>query len=277
MTQSAIIQTLTYSDHFGFPLTAEEIHLRLISSISRSSKLVLSTLQLMLKKHLIEQTGDYYHLPGRKSLVSRRLHRAKISQPLLNRARASANKLSSIPGILAIYLTGSLAVANVNGDADIDFMIITKSGHLWTTRFYLTLYTELFGLRRRPHSQNNKSKLCLNLYLTPDSYHIPADRRSLYTAYELIQAVPLFDPEDTHFALLAANYWITNFLPNYPLPVAKRPDLVGYKSKGIIEKLAYDLQLAYMRPKLTREYVTSDSAFFHPHNPGTAVLKKIRP
>ena len=44
---------------------------------------------------------------------------------------------------------------------------------------------------------------------------------------------------------------------------------------NFFEKLAYRLQLLYMRPKLTREYVTQDSAFFHPHDPGTKVLRGL--
>ncbi len=273
---TAILQTLKYSDHFGFPLTLSEIHLRLYSSDPCSLERVIGTLRSMTQKHLLQKTGDFYHLPGRSSLVARRLNRLKLSTPQLARARTLALHLGHTPGVLAIYLTGSLAMSNSGKNSDIDFMVITQSSRLWTTRLLLTLYTSLLGLRRTPGSTKNTGKLCLNLYLTPKTYHLPLTKQNLYTAYELVQTIPLYDPSGTHSSLLSANPWIRDLLPNFQLPVAIRSDLVGCKSNqkptrsdlvGIIEYICYHFQLAYMRPKLTREHITPDSAFFHPHDP----------
>ncbi len=289
MIAPAVLQTLKYSNHFDHPLTLEEIHSRLCSSDPCSLERVIGTLRSMLDQHQIQKTGDYYHLPGHKSLVARRLKRAKLSTPQLTRARVLANQLGKVPGVLAIYLTGSLAMKNSDANSDIDFMIITQSGRLWTTRLFLTLYTSLLGLRRTPGSTHNSGKVCLNLYLTQRSYLIPTEKQSLYTAYELIQAVPLYDPHNTQSDLLFANSWIQDFLPNVPIPErtllpmgrlfdrrrGRMPsrDTEGGRSLpvGSIESLSYHLQLWYMRSKLTREYVTPDSAFFHPHNPAPKV------
>ncbi len=266
----AILRTLKYSDHFGFPLTLKEIHTRLIG-ISISQISLIRQIRLMLKKETIFQTGDYYHLPGRSSLVSRRLNRAQLSAPQYVRAKSLAPQLARIPGVYAIYLTGSLAMSNSSHDSDIDLMIITKNGQLWTTRLLLTVYTSFLGLRRTPHSKSHSGKLCLNLYLSPTSYLLPRDRRSLYTAYELIQAVPLYDPYNTHSALLFANSWISSYLPNIPIPNPHFPQKQTNGDTGILEYFFYKLQLSYMRPKLTREYITPDSAFFHPKNPAPKV------
>jgi len=230
----------------------------------------------MLKSKTISQTGDYYHLPGHASLVARRLKRAKFCAPRLRLAQTLAIKLSHTPGILAIYLTGSLAMSNSSVNDDIDFMIIAHSHHLWTTRFLLTLYTTILGLRRTPNSPRSSGKLCLNLYLTPMSYALPNHKQSLYTAYELVQAIPLFDPHNTRASLFAANSWIRHYLPNFPPPKITPSTIYHLPSTiNFFEKLAYRLQLLYMRPKLTREYVTQDSAFFHPHDPGTKVLRGL--
>ena len=266
MISRAILQTLKYSDHFGFPLTLDELHARLISFPITQIRLIRQT-RLMLQKHLLQKTKDYYHLPGRSSLVARRLKRAKLSKPLITRAQHLSSLLSPISSILAIYLTGSLAVCNSNANADIDLMIITQNHRLWTTRLILTLYTSFLGLRRTPNSTKNTGKLCLNLYLTPASYQLPTTKRSLYTAYELLQAIPLYDPEGTHSALLAANPWIKNYLPNFPIPHPTGPGPIG----TIVEKLAYWIQIIYMRPRLTRELITPDSAFFHPRDPSPKV------
>ena len=290
----SILATLVYSDHFGFPLTLKEIHLRLVhvpvgtTLPAQAGVAFATTLAKMVSNHQIEQSGDYFYLPGRKSLIALRLKRATLSTPQLVNARLLAGRLSRRRGILAIYLTGSLAVMNSDKDADIDFMIITHPHRLWTTRLLLTLYTEILGLRRRPYDQHSSGKICLNLYLTPDSYLLPRSKQSLYTAYELIQAVPLYDPCDTHSPLLAANPWIKKYLPNAiqrfdpsrrtllkrnsRLQAEKGPVATGRRVlMGTIEKICYHLQLLYMRPKLTHEYVTIDSAFFHPNNPAPKI------
>lgn len=268
---SAILQTLSYSNHFGSPLTLKEIHTRLVSPAPCSREQVATALQRMLKAKSIFKKGDYFHLPGQGPLVAQRLSHSQYSASQLESATRLAAKLAHTPGVLAIYLTGSLAMANSTPESDIDFMIITSSGHLWTTRLLLTLYTSLMGLRRTPHSKKITGKLCLNLYLSPPSYLLPTDRRTLYTAYELVQARPLYDPQNTHSKLLSSNAWINKYLPNFSIP----NPILGRKREngktGILEYFLYRLQLLYMKNKMTREYVTPDSAFFHPHNPAPKV------
>lgn len=275
MVTQSILHTLKYSDHFGFPLTLDEIYTRLVGASPCGRPQITTAINLMLKAKTVFQTGHYYHLPSRSSLVPRRLKRAQLSAPQLTRAKELAAKLGHVPYVLAIYLTGSLAMNNSNGDSDIDFMIITHQNRLWTTRLLLTLYTSFLGLRRTPHSHNNSNKLCLNLYLTPNSYLLIPAKRSRYTAYELIQAAPLYDPMDTRTDLLAANPWISDYLPNYPIPNHTAKRIHGFTGlrlyEKILENILYHLQLWYMRPKLTREYITLDSAFFHPHNPAPKV------
>jgi hypothetical protein len=276
MIADKIIQTLTYSDHFGFPLTLEELSLRLIKTRCSKENLKEELMSLVSKKQ-IKKTGQYYSLPTRAGLITERLRRQKISAPQFQKAQNLAQNLGKIPGVLAIYLTGSLAMRNSISTSDIDFMIITQNNKLWTTRFLLTLYTSLIGLRRTPGSRQNTGKLCLNLYLTPKSYLLPALKQSLYTAYELIQVIPLYDPRDTHSHLLSANPWIKNYLPNFPLPKKQKRihSFADSRLYGFVEYFLYKLQLLYMKNKITREFITKDAAFFHPQDPSSKILKKL--
>lgn len=272
----SIIRTLTYSDHFNFPLTKEEVFSRLIASRHYARLQVSTALNTMVRQGIISSRNKYYYLHGRSSLVISRTRSATLSSPLQQKAKLLASQLGKLPGVLAIYLTGSLAMSNTNGKSDIDFMIITKSRKLWTTRFILTVITTLKRLRRTPGSNNHAGKLCLNLYLTPDSYLLPPSKHSLYTAYELIQAVPLHDPYHTHQDLLAANSWISTFLPNTIIPKTSPSPKQSNWNTGALESCLYHLQRLYMLPKLTKEFITPNSAFFHPHDPGKLVLKKIQ-
>ncbi len=274
---TAICSTLAYSDHFQFPLLSEEIYLRLVG-VSTTRPQVINQLKLLVKSGVISQTGDFYHLPSRSHLVTLRRQNAQSSNALYARAQLLASRLSELSSnILAIYLTGSLAVSNATDDADIDLMIITKNNRLWTTRLLLTLYTTIFRMRRTPSSTLNSGKVCLNLYLTPNSYLIPKARQTLYTAYELIQVVPLYDPHDTHTELLSTNSWISKYLPNFPLPTNRVEHIQTPLSSlenwitGLLENVSYRLQLLYMQRKITREYITPHAAFFHPNNPAPKV------
>ncbi len=271
----AIFSTLAYSDHFNFPLSIEEMYVRLVGARSSRPQTMLR-IQQLVKSKVISQSGEYFHLPNRSHLVALRQQNQITSNKLLIRARSLSSNISRLSSnILAIYLTGSLAVGNAGGDADIDLMIITKNNRLWTTRLTITSYATLYGLRRTPRSTTNSGKLCLNLYLTPRAFLLPSDRRSLYTAYELIQTKPLYDPFDTYSQLLSTNSWITQYLPNFPLPKKDHQPLYDFKSlrlyDNLLEKVLYYLQLLYMRRKITREYITPHAAFFHPNNPAPKV------
>lgn len=271
----AIILTLKYSAHFSFPLTEEEIYCRLIKC--RSTRHTLkSELTKMLVQGKLKKTKGYYHLPQNASFVANRLKQEQLSRPLCHRARILSSQLFSLPGILAFYLTGSLAVGNSGDDGDIDLLVLTYPKVLWSTRFLLTLTTSLFGLRRTRRSRRNRGKLCLNLYLTPDSLTVPVNRRSLYTAYELIQTTPLYDPHHTYPHLLLCNSWIKEYLPNFPLPRSLSPlHLRPISLLSIFEPLFFSFQYSYMKHHITRELITPNSAYFHPNNPGSKVLGKL--
>lgn len=274
----SILATLTYSDHFKYPLSASELSLRLVNHKLNKKTLLTSSLSSLVKSGKISKSGIYYHLPNKESLLKLRKIRSAKAKEKRNQIKPLIPKLSNISGVVAIYLTGSLAAGSSKKGDDIDLMIITSPGRLWTTRLLLTLYTQARGLRRRPGEKVASDKLCLNLYLTTSSLEVPGSLHSLYTAYELIQAVPIFDKKDTHPQLMLANSWIKEYLPNVPLPkkslkknLATRPSMPAV----ILEFLLYHAQLAYMKNKITREHISSSSAFFHPHNPAKRVLDKL--
>lgn len=274
----AILQTLAYSDYFGFPLTRSELHRRLIGVGCTLSDLTRELSQMEQLTRLAS-TNHYWHLPERSYLVHERLRRRQLSAPLLAQAELSAARLGRMPGVLAVYLTGSLALSNTDGSGDIDLLVVTANGRLWTTRLLLTLFTSFLGLRRTPTSTANSGKLCLNLYLTPNSFSLPESRRSLYTAFELVQSRPLYDPHGTHSSLLLANPWVRDFLPNYPYPVSSSFVSSSAPQSPLafrtLEKILFWLQYRYMSRRRTREFITPEAAFFHPLDPGAGVLSRL--
>jgi hypothetical protein len=102
-----------------------------------------------------------------------------------------------------VAVTGSLAMNNIANRADIDFMIATANGHLWTSRAFVLGIARLAAL--------HGVRICPN-YMITENAMILSDR-SLYTAHELTQMVPLFGMK-CYNQLRALNPWTEKFLPN---------------------------------------------------------------
>ncbi len=269
---SQILATLAYTDYYGAPLDLAALHTRLIKEKTTPKTLLLELAKLISAKK-IGLTLGYYHLATRASIVKPYLKKRALAQKKLETIKRFVPTIAKIPGILAVYVTGSVGAGSATEADDLDLMIIAKDDMLWISRLLLTLITEVLGERRRPKENISPNKLCLNLYLTPRALSLPTSKRSLYTAYELIQAKPVFDPSGTRSALLNANSWIKQFLPNVILP---QPTKTDQKAQSQLTKtvnlVLFHLQYLYMKGRLTREHVTLNSAFFHPQNPAPPEL-----
>lgn len=261
----AIIKTLCYSAVFKYPLTLEELHRRLIGH-----KTSISNLKQTLKAvRLHQKQGLYFINP---SHVDHRTIANDQANQKIKKVKKIIQFLKIIPSIEAVYVTGAVSVGNAAKEDDIDLMIITKTASLWTTRIVTNVLLDLLGVRRKPNSISFNNKVCLNLWLAADALTVPTSQRSLYTAYEVIQARPLFDRQDTHRQFMYQNRWITKYLPNVKIP----PKTINSSSpiNNPFEKLLYQLQKSHMKSKMTREKVSLNHAFFHPRNTSHQVLNK---
>lgn len=205
-------------------------------------------------------------------------------------AKKASTILSYVPGIKMIGITGSLAMQNSSEDGDIDLMIITQKGSLWTTRAFAYLLICLFGIQRRyPNDHIQKNRLCLNMWLD-ESDLVWQKNRNVYTAHEIAQMVPLVNKDKTYERFLFQNRWILDFWPNavrvtklQSSKVTKRNFLASVTMSlcnlltSTVEKMAFRIQHTYMQKKITRELVTPTRALFHPHNWGKIVLGRLSP
>jgi hypothetical protein len=279
-SEQAVLKTLVYADLFNYPLTRAEIHRYLISPPNTPGVFQANTpgVENLVKQKRISTLQNYYFLPGRQSLISLRQFRQQISQAKLKRAQSLANLLAKIPTIQGIFLTGALAMNNADESDDLDFLIITQTNTLWTTRLFTNLFADVFRLRRRPGQTEPhvSDKICLNLWLDETALSLPKTKRNLYTAHEIAQVKPLVSKNHTHEKFLSANSWINRYLPNVKLPNHKihlhSSFLIPHSS--ITEHLTYKLQLAYMKRKMTRESVSPHSAFFHPRPTEKNILNR---
>lgn len=286
--QIAILKTLAYADVFNYPLTIGEIHQYFIHTKPASLSLVKSHVSALLnKRHPSVQTvkagvgesSKFYFLQGRSQLVTLRKKRQSITDKKAKVGEGVGKWLIKLPHTQAVYLTGAVAINNATINDDVDVFIITKNNSLWTTRLLISGHLFFTKKRRKPkHYQKRsdiKDKICTNLFLDSTHLKIPPRKQNLFTAHEVVQAKPLFVKNNLHHYFLWQNRWVLHYLPNSSIPSQPTPSNQHPSfHQSIINHIAYHLQYAYMKPKLTLETVTLHSAYFHPRNTSKLVLDK---
>jgi len=127
-----------------------------------------------------------------------------IQKKYLGRAYFVVKVLQLVPFLRMIGLNGSLARGEASKESDIDFLVITKAGRIWTTRFFMVLLTQLTGFRR--HGEKIAGRICLNRYQTDDFLEIlPHDS---YHGRVFSVLVPIFNKAATYKNYVNANRWM---------------------------------------------------------------------
>lgn len=201
--ETAIIRTLAYGDIFDYPLTAVEVH-RYLAGIQAPSSLVNEVLG---NGHLVPQRlsrhEKFFTLPGRKSIIDTRRRRERNAEKLWPEAIYYGWLFATLPFVRMVAVTGSLAVNNVEPNADIDYLIITANDRLWVCRAFTIILVRLAARRG--------ISLCPNYFLSERALIFA--ERNLYTAHELTQMVPLSGINLYHH-LRRLNQWTAEWLPN---------------------------------------------------------------
>jgi hypothetical protein len=200
---AAIVETVTYSDLFDYPLTAQEIH-RYLAGVPASLAAVADLLSAgRLIPQRLERADGFYTLPGRLSIVDIRHRRTRAAAGLWAKAVAYGAQIARLPFVRMVAVTGALAVDNSDTGDDLDYLIVTEPGRLWLCRALV------IGLVRL--AQRRGDVICPNYFLSERA--LALDDHSLYTAREIAQMVPLTGRPIYH-RLRQLNGWVESYLPN---------------------------------------------------------------
>lgn len=236
---------------------------------------------------IVASKNGYHYFSGRDGLIYKRTLRKRISGKKTEIAKKASKIISFIPSIKMVAVTGSLAMQNSDDNSDIDLMIVTKAGSLWTTRLLSYFVTSLLGVKtRRSGDKKQKDKLCLNMWM--DENDLIWHKHNIYSAHEIAQIVPLINKNNTYEKFLLKNKWILSYWPN---AVRIKNQEARIKEKALknalftildslfifIEKLAFNLQKNYMKKKISREVVTPTRALFHPQDWSRVVMNRLSP
>jgi hypothetical protein len=216
----AILKTLIYADIFGFPMRDTEIHHFLIGYSA-----TLDDVQTALKESPeltidVECQSPYFALRDRTFPINQRDSRDQASARLLKQSRFYGTLLAHLPFVRMVALTGALAMRNAGTETDdIDFMLVTSEGRVWTARAGAILLVRIARLF--------KVKLCPNYVLAQSALH--QNRQNLFIAHELAQMIPL-SGLSVYESMRAENSWALALLPNAAHPLYTERDC---SSRGI--------------------------------------------
>lgn len=307
--QQSILATLCYHDIFNYPLTSEEIH-KFLTEKTASRQSILKGLENLKKSSKIEKIGKYYTINKRRKIVSIRKSRQKYSQLKLKKAEFYASILKIIPTLKFVGVSGALAMNNSHKDDDIDLVLITSKGTLWTTRFLVNITLWPFKrkplpadqaliaaymnniekpqgkLRRASPSLITNNKACLNVFL--DKSDLKIRPHNLYLAHEIAQMKPLWNRDNIYQKFIEANPWTKRYLPNWqslktppgwtPLS-GDSPEVEAITTNSqlsILESFLKKFQLYYMRKRISTERIEEHQLFFHPQNTADWVMNEYQ-
>jgi len=179
-------------------------------------------------------------------------------------AKRVVEKIKTIPWIVMIGITGSVATEWPKKDDDIDFMVICQNNRMWLCRLIVILKLKFFGFKVRSFLNNKKNGLCFNLWLEEESMKIEKNRRGVLTALDILWMKPIFFKKNFYEKFLTANKWVEKYIK---LNIENKLTNKTEEKNNLLSRLnifLYRLQFLYMKNKIKKEIVARDKAYFHP-------------
>lgn len=315
MLTKMVLATLAYYDVLDYPLKAEEVFNYLIKVRDGRAPLpdnrdtlydpleVRRELDQLVLERIVSFDEGYYFLFDREYLVPLRHKKAKLSARKLARARRIVRWLAWLPYIEAIFASGSLGLGNCDELSDLDVLVITRAGRIWTARLLITGWLSLWSLRRQPHQQAAPDKICLNHYITDRSLTVPF--RNLYNAQTYVNLKPLYLRNLKIFGdFYKHNPWLRDYLLTFNQPTF---DISSYQKLNPVKNNWFNRMIIkigetilntflgdwlerqaknYQSQRIRRNPLTAaptghvvftdEQLAFHPDSPEQAILKKYQ-
>ena len=130
-----------------------------------------------------------------------------FQQKYFQKAKLAAAFLQLTPFIRMIGLNGSVARGQAHQKSDIDFIIISKPGRVWTCRAFSFVLMAILGLKR--YQNKIAGRVCLNLYHTEDKMFLTCHTKEL--AQNHAQTLPLWQQRKQFLDFAAQNQWVSEF------------------------------------------------------------------
>ena len=200
---SAVLRTLIYADMFDYPLREEEIYFGLLEC-SATPKEVNVALAHLHRKHLIDYSGEWWHLASRGAIVAERQRRGEYTRRLWRDNARLIKLICRFPFVKGVALSGAGSFENCQASDDIDLFVIADQNRLWFTYSSLVFLLKILGKRKL---------ICLNYLIGHLALAIPAGRdRDFFVAHQITFLKPLRGRQIFE-EFFSVNRWINEYLP----------------------------------------------------------------
>ena len=166
-----------------------------------------------------------------------------LDQRLLRKAYFWSKILGRLPGVRAVFLSGSVAQGLAKETSDIDILVVAKYRRIWVARFLIFSVLKFF--EQIATEKDHAGKICPNHFITDHSLEI--QEKDAYSAALFSCNIPLYDPDHVFPHLVAANEeWIKSFGERFfepPAPGFGLPKKTKNLPKLVIEILMKRLQI----------------------------------
>jgi len=209
--KQAVISTLAYFDLFDVPLSAEEIYENLFFLKPDKEKIDI----YLRESPLIHIYDGYYSLKRNRAFYEAFEGKRRRAKEWWKRVHNFQWIFHLCPFVRLAAVCNSLPIRAVEENSDIDLLVIADKKHLFTARFFLTLLTSFFFVRR--HGRFTRKKFCLSFYITDDNLDLSEVEQKpydIYLAYWLKTLTPISGDYILYERLLEANAkWLKPYFP----------------------------------------------------------------
>lgn len=215
--QQTILRVLAFYDVFEIPLTGEEIVVESrrskVESLETSLLDIISELDRMVESGLLEKEEVFYCLKGRKEIIKQRKMRYPESLRKLLKSQKWIRLLHKLPFVRNVYVAGSVAMGNARRDSDIDLVIVSKQGRVWSSRFFVNSVLAVLSMRVHGRHWVGKNLLAYGLRLFGhDGGTVDQTRgtNTLCTAFFIDESIDpkTVLPDDRQF-----QFWVERWMP----------------------------------------------------------------
>lgn len=221
--ERSILRTILWFSLFQYPLTTFEIWKWMIeperpyglAEIYRS----LATSEWLQMK--LETIRGFYALKGSKidQCIEGRGEKFLDAERKLKSLKRAAKYFHLLPAVRAVGAVNTLAWWSTTEKSDIDLFVITRSGHIWSSRFWLVLPFLLVG-KRPDHSQhdhgNTQDPFCFSFFASTQS--LPMEpiciEKDYYMAFWIHSLIPIVDRAKTFDSFFKENRWVSSLIPH---------------------------------------------------------------
>jgi len=198
-----VLSTLAYYEALSnMPLTSVEIQRYCMNKqgVLHEKRLfeIRNTLDVLVRRGLIVKNRGLYALSSNEYGLRQRPFHVKYTALKWKRFRKRGWFLPYIPHIRSVGMMGSVATSNAHRKSDIDILVGTSRGKLWSARMSVTILTQLIGIRR--HGRRIQDRLCFNQYMSQTTAQIGAP--GIATSQISAQYLSLWDSNDKYSSIL---------------------------------------------------------------------------